>query len=426
MKIALITAGAAGMYCGSCINDNTLATALRQAGHDAILIPTYTPIRTDEPDASISRVFLGGINVYLQQKFPLFRHTPRWLDWLWDFPALLRWVSRFAVSTSAKDLGELTVSMLKGIHGNQQKELEILAAWLGDTFQPDVIHLSNLLLSGLIEPIRKRCSARIVCSLQGDDIFLESLPAGFREEAMGLILENSSKVDVIVAASTNYADRMSGYLGIAREKIQVVLPGITSLESPLTKANTPARNTLGYFARICPEKGFHLLVDAWIDLRKRNPGNKVILKVSGWLGKNNEAYFKTQLEKIRAAGLSGDFFKVDCPDAQSKAAFFESIDLLSVPSPYLEPKGLYILEAWSHGVPVLQPDHGSFPELLEKAGGGGWLFRPNDLNQLTVKLEELLANHDTLKKQGEIGRGSVQGYFHCRRMASDYLRNYGV
>src|SRR5207249_7617003 len=112
MRITYTTAGAAGMYCGSCMHDNTLAAALTRLGHDVLLVPTYTPIRTDEIDVSQKRVFFGGINVYLQQKLSLFRHTPWFLDRLLDAPRLLRWVSRFAVKTQAAELGELTISML--------------------------------------------------------------------------------------------------------------------------------------------------------------------------------------------------------------------------------------------------------------------------------------------------------------------------
>src|SRR5687767_15109102 len=142
MKIAFITAGAAGMYCGSCMKDNTLTAALQKLGHDAILIPTYTPIRTDEDDVSQSRVFLGGINVYLQQKSRVFRHTPRFLDRLLDFPRLLRWAGRFAVRTPADRLGDLTISMLRGRDGNQRKEIANLVAWLAREFRPDVILLT--------------------------------------------------------------------------------------------------------------------------------------------------------------------------------------------------------------------------------------------------------------------------------------------
>src|SRR5438270_9443131 len=147
MRITYITAGAAGMYCGSCMRDNTLVAALARLGHDALLVPTYTPIRTDEEDVSQPRVFLGGINVYLQQKLSLFRHTPWFLDRLLDAPRLLRWVSRFAVRTQAQDLGDLTVSMLQGEHGRQRKEVAKLVRWLEKDVRPDLINLTNGLLS---------------------------------------------------------------------------------------------------------------------------------------------------------------------------------------------------------------------------------------------------------------------------------------
>src|SRR5262249_23131280 len=145
MRIAYITSGAAGMFCGSCMRDNTLAAELIAQGHDALLIPTYTPVRTDEEDVSQKRVFFGGINVYLQDKFSLFRHTPRWFDRLLDANWLLNWVSRFAVSTQAQQLGDLTISMLQGEHGHQVKEIDKLVDWLEKEHRPDVVNLSNVL-----------------------------------------------------------------------------------------------------------------------------------------------------------------------------------------------------------------------------------------------------------------------------------------
>jgi len=159
MKIAYITAGAAGMYCGSCLHDNTLVAALTALGHEALLIPTYTPIRTDEPNVSQKRVFLGGINVFLQQKLALFRHTPWGIDRLFDAPRLLRWASRFAGKTQADQLGELTISMLKGEHGYQRKEIAKLAHWLATEVRPDLVNLTNALLSGLVHEIKQRLEA---------------------------------------------------------------------------------------------------------------------------------------------------------------------------------------------------------------------------------------------------------------------------
>src|SRR5271166_4129703 len=184
MRITYITAGAAGMYCGSCMRDNTLVAALARQGHDALLIPTYTPIKTDEPDVSQKRVFFGGINVYLQQKLSLFRHTPWSLDRLLDAPKLLRWVARFAVSTRAENLGDLTISILRGEHGYQRKEVEKLAGWLADDVKPELVNLTNVLLSGMVHEVKRRVGVPVLGTLQGDDIFLEALPEPHRSQAI--------------------------------------------------------------------------------------------------------------------------------------------------------------------------------------------------------------------------------------------------
>src|SRR6185295_5737240 len=117
MKIVYLAAGAAGMYCGSCLHDNTLAAALLESGEDVLLVPTYTPLRTDEESVSQDRLFFGGINVYLQQKLSLFRHTPWFVDQLLDSPALVRFATKFSSSIDPAKLGDMTVSMLSGEHG---------------------------------------------------------------------------------------------------------------------------------------------------------------------------------------------------------------------------------------------------------------------------------------------------------------------
>ena len=149
MRIAYIAAGAAGMYCGTCIHDNTLVSSIQKKGHSVALIPTYTPLRTDEENVSLNRVFYGGINVYLQQKLALFRYTPWFLDRFLDSGTLLKSLFRFSSSTNAKDLGTLTISMLEGEEGNQKKELRKLIQWLKDEYKPDIVQLTNSMFSGM-------------------------------------------------------------------------------------------------------------------------------------------------------------------------------------------------------------------------------------------------------------------------------------
>src|SRR5688500_3150599 len=141
MKIAYLAYGAAGMLCGTCLHDNTLAAALLKMGEEVLLVPTYTPLRTDEEDVSQSRVFFGGINVYLQQKSSIFRHTPWCLDSLLDAPGLINFATRHSASIDPTQLGDLTVSMMEGENGNLRKEMVKLVRWLENEVRPDIVHL---------------------------------------------------------------------------------------------------------------------------------------------------------------------------------------------------------------------------------------------------------------------------------------------
>jgi glycosyltransferase involved in cell wall biosynthesis len=420
LRIAFITAGAAGMFCGSCMRDNTLVAALGRLGHDAVLVPTYTPIRTDEADVSQGRVFYGGIAVYLEQKAWLFRHTPRAVDWVLNRPRLLQWVSRFAVNVDYADLGDLTVSMLQGGHGRQRKELAKLTDWLRDEVKPDVVLLTNALLSGIAAGVRKALGVPVLTTLQGDDIFLEALPKDAKARCVELIRENDGHTDGYVCTSRFYADFMAGYLGVNRGKMHVVYPGIDLKGHAL---RNPARDrppVIGYFARICPEKGFHNLVEAFIRLRKRPDAPAAKLKASGWLGESNKPYFAEELAKLEAAGLAADFEYVECPTHADKVRFLQSLDVFSVPTDYHEPKGLYVLEAWANGVPVVQPRHGSFPELVE-ATGGGLLCGPADPDDLADKLLRLLADPAARTDFGGKGRKAVVERFSAEAMAANTL-----
>ena len=416
MRIAFITAGAAGMYCGSCMRDNTLVTALRRLGHDALLIPAYMPITVDEPDASQKRVFFGGINIYLEQKFWLFRHTPRFLDRLFNFRWLLKWVSRFAVRAKYSEQGGLTISMLEGTHGHQAKEVANLVAYLADE-KPDVVLFTNALLSGVIPEVKRAIGVPVFVTLQGDDIFLDELSAAERARCTELIRENGHAVDAYISTSSYYADHMAGYLGVPRERVHVVLPGI-NLAGHGGPASAPGDRplTVGFFARICAEKGFHRAVEAFIRLRQ-TPGAPVTkLKASGWLGENNRAYYAGQVKRLETAGLIADFEHVECPTHNDKVRFMRSVDLLCVPTVYREPKGLYVLEAWANGVPVVLPAHGVFTELVESTGGG-ILVAPDSTEALADGLRRMLADRTLRENAGRAGEAAVRDRFTADVMA---------
>ena len=255
------------MYCGSCLRDNALAAELISRGHDITLLPVYTPTLTDEPNVSNDRVFFGGISVYLEQYLPLFRNSPRWLDRIWDSKAMLQLASRRSISTSPKMLGELTVSMLKGEDGFQQKEVAKLVEWLRHESPPDVVSLPYSLLLGLAKPLKEALGRPVCCTLQGEDLFLEGLQEPYKTEALDLIRENIQHVDAFISVSDYYAGFMPDYLNVPREKIRVVPLGINldGYEPRPSQRSQPF--TVGFFARVAPEKGLHVLAEAYRMLR---------------------------------------------------------------------------------------------------------------------------------------------------------------
>ena len=420
--IAYITAGAGGMYCGSCMHDNTLARALTQLGVDVQLIPTYTPIRTDEEDVSIGRVFFGGINIFLEQKVPLYRSLPAFVGRPLDQPWLIRWATSGTSSASAASLGELTVSMLQGSAGFQHKEVDQLCSWLADSVRPQLVVFTNMLIAGCAPRIKAELGIPILVTLQGDDIFLNHLPDQYRSQALEEIRRLVEHVDGFLVHSQYYADFMEQYLGIPPDKFCRAPLGIDTQGFPTELTDASSRPpTIGYLARLSPEKGLHVLADAFLLLRQRAETQNARLHIAGWLGEDHREYAEGVFEKLKQAGLADAFRYFGVVDRNEKIEFLKGLDVLSVPTTYREPKGLFVLEALAAGVPVVQPKHGAFPELIASLGGGR-LVPPEDPASLAEQLHGLLCDADTRRQLAGDGQQAVHAGCNAEAMAKDTLQ----
>ncbi|MET0553820.1 MAG: glycosyltransferase family 4 protein [Vicinamibacteria bacterium] len=423
MRLLIVTAGAGGMYCGSCLRDNALATELIARKHDVTLLPVYTPTLTDEPNVSGERVFFGGVSVYLQQHVPLFRHTPDFLDKLWDSPALIRAVSGRGVSTDPKLLGELTVSMLKGEDGFQAKELRKMLDWLRTLPPYDAVNLPNALLLGMAPSLRRERLGPLVCTLQGEDLFLEALQEPYRSQSMALIRRLVPEIDAFVSVSASYAAFMTDYLGLPKERVHTVPLGINFDGHTPREPSAAGPFTIGYFARVAPEKGLHLLADAYVRMRRAHGVTGTRLAVAGYLAPEHRPYLARVEADLAAAGLADEYSYAGVLDREQKIGFLRGLDLLSVPSPYVEPKGLYLLEALANGVPAVQPRHGAFPEILD-ATGGGRLFEPGDADDLARVLAERVRDPAGTARLGAAGADGVRRHYGLPRMADAMERVY--
>jgi glycosyltransferase involved in cell wall biosynthesis len=424
MRILSITAGAAGMYCGSCFRDNALATELLARGHDVTLLPVYTPTRTDEPNVSRSQVLFGGISVYLQQHFSFFRKTPRLLDRLWDAPAVIRTFASRGVSTDPSLLGDLTVSMLRGTDGVLRKEFDKLVDWCRDEPLPDVINLPNSLLVALGPALRQALERPVCCTLQGEELFLSGLVEPYREQALALIRQHAAAVDRFIAVSEYCAAHMSELLRIPEGRIEVVPLGIRMDGYERRPASNGDVFRVGYFARVAPEKGLHVLADAYVRFRRRIGDAHVRLEAAGYLAPAHESYLREAGRVLREAGLGEEFSYKGTVDRAGKLAFLRDLNVLSVPATYDEPKGMFLLEAMASGVPVVQPRRGGFIEIVEKTGGG-LLVDPDSPDALADALCQLWGERGTARVLADRAFAGVRAHYTIERSASRLLDVYG-
>jgi glycosyltransferase involved in cell wall biosynthesis len=386
-----------------------------------VLLPVYTPTRVDEENVSEPQVFFSGISVYLEQNFALFRKTPAILDFIWDTPAVIRAATGRGVSVDPELLGDMTVSMLRGEAGHQAKEFDKLLRHLKAQPPFDVVMLPTSLLISLAPPLVRELKRPVVCTLSGEDLFIEGLPAPYKKETKALIASHEPAVARFVATSDYYADFMAGYLELPRRKIETAPIGIRFDGFEPARASDPQRPfTVGYMARIAPEKGLHLLASAYIRMRRELGLPPSRLEAAGYLAPEHRTYLDGVTQALAAVGLQGEFRYHGTVDRPGKVAFLQGLDVTSVPSPYAEPKGLYLLEALATGVPVVEPRHGAFPEVVEKTGGGV-LFEPGSVRDLSERLMELHRDPGRRRELGRSGSAAVRRHYSAARMAERTL-----
>jgi glycosyltransferase involved in cell wall biosynthesis len=416
MKIVSLTPGTGSFHCGSCIRDNSLVLSLRKLGHDVLMVPLYLPFVTDDQDSSDgTKVFLGGVNAYLQQKSSFFRILPKWIDRIFDNNALLRRVSRNASMTSARDLGEISVSTLKGLEGFQKKEIKHLINFLKHQEKPDVVMISNMLLTGLVETIKDEVGCKVVVCMQGEDTFLDSLPAPWRKECWDLISKNCQNVDLFLPVSRYHGDLMTRRLGLSKEKVTVIHNGLDFSEFKLSD-HPQSPPILGFLSRLIPGKGLDILTDAFIHLKQENLVPDLKLKIAGSKTKGEDAFLTSIKEKLKLANVLNDVDFQYNINSQEKIDFLASLTLFSVPAEYGESFGLYVIEAAAAGLPVIQPDSAAFPEILEKLGSG-LLYKTGDYQDLAIKINQCCHELEREKARALKAVDKVQQLFTSEVMA---------
>jgi glycosyltransferase involved in cell wall biosynthesis len=424
MNIMHIIPGSGGsFYCGNCLRDSKYVEALRKSDHRVRKLPMYLPLFADEHDLSREiPVFYGAISIYLKQLFPIFRKAPGWVDRALNSKPMLKLASKFAGSTRAKGLEEMTVSMLLGEEGQQKDELQKMVDWVVENCDPDVIHLSNALLLGLAHQLGERLKVPVICSLQDEDVWVDVMKPSAAESVWKLMSNKAAYVTKFISVSDYYAGVMKEKMNLPEAKVASVHIGVDPADYTFKPVGEKNR-TIGYVSRMCHSNGMDILVDAFILLKQKAGFEDVNLLLTGGSTGDDKKYLSDIRHRIREDGLHHQVEIHEDFEEQGLRDYLEKVAVVSVPVRNGEAFGIYLLECMASGIPVVQPALGAFPEIIDLTGGGV-LYKENTPEALAQSLEKLLSDPEEMDRLSRTGAEGVDKHFHIDVQAARMIDVY--
>jgi glycosyltransferase involved in cell wall biosynthesis len=418
MKIVYLITGSGGsFYCGNCYRDMLYLKAIRKMeGNMATAIPLYLPPDTTTKEEGLdNHVFFGAISMYLREKVRFLRNMPVFLEKFFDAAPFLKLASRQAGTTRTEGLEDLTLNMISGDNAFRKDEVDRLVRYLVKSDKPDIIHLSNALIIGLARQLKKRLNVKIVCSLLNEDDWIEDMVEPYKGKAWNMISREAVNVDAFITPSIYYRDLFIKKTGVPGTNISVVPLGFDPecVEIPVQGSHPPA---IGYFNRVNYHNGFDKLADAFIDLKNKNMLPGLTLNVCGGYTGDDKPFIVQQIKKIREHGYQKSIRIYPEFHGNKKLEFFRDVDVISVPVRKYDGYGLYILEANSSGLPVVQPATGGFPEII-KITGGGITYLPDSVEKLSDELYRMLTDNDLRSELGRKGRAGVRRELSLEKMS---------
>jgi glycosyltransferase involved in cell wall biosynthesis len=384
MKVLFIVPGSGdSFYCGNCFRDNLQANALRKAGHDVIVMPLYLPFKYPSFQAD-TPLFFPATTFFAAERFFNKGGMPRWISRLLESKLMLRIASSFSGTTSAVGLEDMTLAMIYGADAVFAEQVNIMLDWIKNHEKPDVIHLSTTLLIGVARAIKQQINIPVVCSLQDEELWIDSMESPFTIVAWQGIAANSGYIDKFITTSEFYKKIITARIPQIT-KVEVIYPGVDV--SKYASREYPADPTIGFFYRMNRENGLGILAEAFVKLKKRNTIPNLKLKVAGGYTAKDRRFLKEVKRILQPYMNYVDLCSMY--DPENHADFYKQTTIISVPVTFDESVGLYLCEAFAAGRPAVEPATGSFPEIT---GEAGIVYSPNDSDALADAIEKLLTD----------------------------------
>lgn len=218
---------------------------------------------------------------------------------------------------------------------------------------------------------------------------------------MGLVMNRVQRLDVFRKVSRWIAiseaqKAVHVQMGIPGDRIDVIHHFYEPTHPALP---LPDSGYALFIGRLSQEKGCRELLKAW---RAMPAERKLVIAGEGPELAHLRSY-------VAEAGLSNVTFAGFVPRA-AQEALWRGASFSIVPSVWMEPFGMVVLEAWSRGRPVVAHSIGALPELITH-GKTGLLVPPFHPEALVAAMERLFQEPDLLKTMSIQARQEVETRF---------------
>lgn len=396
MKIVfIITSSGDAYYCGNCFRDNLMAQAMKKAGHQVVIMPIYLPLRQKEFQAD-TPLFFPATSFYVGQKLFKDRSMPSWLKKLLGTQPMLNLAMSMAGTTTSEGMEDMTLSMINGEGETFGSMVQEMIDWILAKECPDVVYISSSMLVGIAKALKTQCSKlnmscpKIVCVAQDEEVWIDGLRPEDAASAWRGISDNLRYADAVITTSKHYKEKMKNLMRKSSENsfassfdsqyVRVVYPGV-DIEKYASDKH-PLDPTIGFFYRMNQLDGLDVLVKAFVMLKQKGSVPRLKLRIGGGYTSQDKTFLSGVRQMLNP--YKKDVIIEETYGWEHHAAFYRQVSVMAVPLQFEESVGLYLLEAFAAGVPAIEPDIGSFSEIVDKAG---LVYRKNDVETLAHALE---------------------------------------
>lgn len=191
---------------------------------------------------------------------------------------------------------------------------------------------------------------------------------------------------------------------------------------PMTRDDEPSRTRKGlitYIGWIQERKGFHILLEAMPEIIRTCPEAR-LTAIGAY---NNDAYFDRVRNLIDQKGLAGRVEMLGKRDHAEVTRYVKESNVVVIPEQWDNMSPVVLVEAMSHGKPVVASNIGGIPEFVED-GKSGLLAEPSSSEDFAGKISKVLADEAFSEEISRSAKNHIRKILDEKVIIKDYMNMY--